>query len=222
MQQALVIRRLGRTAFEKTCQAMQSFTASRTADTPDELWLTEHPPVYTLGLNRRQVRLPQRDDIPTVLTDRGGKITYHGPGQVIVYVLADLARLKLNIRTLVSLLENTVIELLAMHGVQATAKQDAPGVYVRLDDGQEAKIASLGLRVKNNCCYHGLSLNVDMDLTPFEAIDPCGYAGLKVTQTKNLGIAADTQTISEKLLEILSANFARLQHPVIMENMNQT
>lgn len=222
MQQALVIRRLGRTAFEKTCQAMQSFTASRTADTPDELWLTEHPPVYTLGLNRRQVRLPQRDDIPTVLTDRGGKITYHGPGQVIVYVLADLARLKLNIRTLVSLLENTVIELLAMHGVQATAKQDAPGVYVRLDDGQEAKIASLGLRVKNNCCYHGLSLNVDMDLSPFTAIDPCGYAGLRVTQTKDLGIAADIQTISEQLLERLSANFARLQHPVIMENMNQT
>lgn len=222
MQQALVIRRLGRTAFEKTCQAMQSFTASRTADTPDELWLTEHPPVYTLGLNRRQVRLPQRDDIPTVLTDRGGKITYHGPGQVIVYVLADLARLKLNIRTLVSLLENTVIELLAMHGVQATAKQDAPGVYVRLDDGQEAKIASLGLRVKNNCCYHGLSLNVDMDLSPFTAIDPCGYAGLRVTQTKDLGIAADIQTISEQLLEKLSANFARLQHPVIMENMNQT
>lgn len=222
MQQALVIRRLGRTAFEKTCQAMQSFTASRTADTPDELWLTEHPPVYTLGLNRRQVRLPQRDDIPTVLTDRGGKITYHGPGQVIVYVLADLARLKLNIRTLVSLLENTVIELLAMHGVQATAKQDAPGVYVRLDDGQEAKIASLGLRVKNNCCYHGLSLNVDMDLSPFTAIDPCGYAGLKVIQTKDLGIAADTQTISEQLLERLSANFARLQHPVIMENINQT
>lgn len=222
MQQALVIRRLGRTAFEKTCQAMQSFTASRTADTPDELWLTEHPPVYTLGLNRRQVRLPQRDDIPTVLTDRGGKITYHGPGQVIVYVLADLARLKLNIRTLVSLLENTVIELLAMHGVQATAKQDAPGVYVRLDDGQEAKIASLGLRVKNNCCYHGLSLNVDMDLSPFTAIDPCGYAGLRVTQTKDLGIAADIQTISEQLLEKLSANFARLQHPVIMENINQT
>lgn len=219
MQQPLLIRRLGRTEFENTCQAMQNFTASRTADTPDELWLTEHPPVYSLGLNRKQVRLPQRDDIPTILTDRGGKITYHGPGQVIIYVMADLARLKLNIRTLVSLLENTVIELLAAHGVQATAKKDAPGVYVQLEDGQEAKIASLGLRVKNNCCYHGLSLNVDMDLSPFTAIDPCGYAGLKVTQTRNLGIAADTRTISEQLLERLHANFTRMQQPALMDDI---
>lgn len=219
MQQSLLIRRLGRTEFENTCQAMQNFTASRTADTPDELWLTEHPPVYSLGLNRKQVRLPQRDDIPTILTDRGGKITYHGPGQVIIYVMADLARLKLNIRTLVSLLENTVIELLAAHGVQATAKKDAPGVYVQLEDGQEAKIASLGLRVKNNCCYHGLSLNVDMDLSPFTAIDPCGYAGLKVTQTRNLGIAADTRTISEQLLERLHANFTRMQQPALMDDI---
>lgn len=200
---------------------MQSFTASRTPETPDELWLTEHPPVYSLGLNRRQVRLPLRDDIPTIPTDRGGKITYHGPGQVVIYVLADLARRHLNIRTLVSLLENTVIELLAAHGVQATAKKDAPGVYVQLDDGQEAKIASLGLRVKNNCCYHGLSLNVDMDLSPFEAIDPCGYAGLKVTQTKNLGIAADTLTIGEQLLEKLNTNFARIQNPALMDNINK-
>ena len=191
---------------------MQNFNANRTVDTPDELWLTEHQSVYSLGLNRRQVRLPQRDDIPTVLTDRGGKITYHGLGQVVVYVLADLRRRHLNIRTLVSLLENTVIELLAEHGVDAAAKKDAPGVYVQLNDGQEAKIASLGLRVKNNCCYHGLSLNVDMDLSPFEAIDPCGYAGLKVTQTKDLGIDADLQAISEQLLQKLNANFEQLQN----------
>lgn len=221
MQQSLLIRRLGRTEFENACQAMQNFTASRTPDTPDELWLTEHPPVYSLGLNRRQVRLPQRHDIPTILTDRGGKITYHGPGQVIIYIMADLARLKLNIRTLVSLLENTVIELLAAYGVQATAKKDAPGVYVQLDDGEEAKIASLGLRVKNNCCYHGLSLNVDMDLSPFSAIDPCGYAGLKVTQTKNLGIAADTRTISEQLLERLHDKFTRIQKPALMDDIKQ-
>jgi lipoyl(octanoyl) transferase len=200
---------------------MQSFNANRTPDTPDELWLTEHPPVYSLGLNRRQVRLPQRDDISTILTDRGGKITYHGPGQIVVYVLANLVRRRLNIRTLVSLLENTVIELLAEHGVQASAKKDAPGVYVKLNDGQEAKIASLGLRVKNNCCYHGLSLNVDMDLSPFEAIDPCGYAGLKVTQTRDLGITADLQTLSEHLLQKLTTNFGRLQHSVTTDDMEK-
>lgn len=212
MQQPLIIRRLGLTEFETTCQAMQRFNAGRSDDTPDELWLTEHPPVYSLGLNRRQVRLPQRDDIPTVLTDRGGKITYHGPGQVIVYVLIDLARRQLNIRSLVSVLENTVIELLAEHGIDAISKKDAPGVYVQLHDLLEAKIASLGLRVKNNGCYHGLSLNVDMDLSPFEAIDPCGYAGLKVTQTKDLGITADMQAISEKLLQKLDAGFEQLKH----------
>jgi lipoyl(octanoyl) transferase len=221
MQQPLVIRRLGLTAFESTCQAMQSFNANRAVDTPDELWLTEHPPVYSLGLNRRQVKLPQRDDIPTVLTDRGGKITYHGPGQIIVYVLADLQRRRLNIRTLVSLLENTVIELLAEHGVNATAKEDAPGVYVQLNNSQEAKIASLGLRVKNNSCYHGLSLNVDMDLSPFDAIDPCGYAGLKVTQTKDLGITADLQTLSEQLLQKLNANFEHLHNSALTDDMEK-
>ena len=221
MQQPLVIRRLGLTEFESVCQAMQSFNANRTTDTPDELWLTEHPQVYSLGLNRRQVRLPQRDDIPTVLTDRGGKITYHGPGQIVVYVLADLQRRHLNIRTLVSLLENTVIELLAEHGVDAVAKKDAPGVYVQLNDGQEAKIASLGLRVKNNCCYHGLSLNVDMDLSPFGAIDPCGYAGLKVTQTKDLGITADIQTLSEQLLQKLNANFEHLHNSAMTDDMEK-
>jgi len=221
MQQPLVIRRLGLTAFETTCEAMQGFNANRTADTPDELWLTEHPPVYSLGLNRRQVKLPLRDDIPTVLTDRGGKITYHGPGQIIVYILADLQRRHLNIRTLVTLLENTVIELLAEHGIDATAKKDAPGVYVQLNNAQEAKIASLGLRVKNNCCYHGLSLNVDMDLSPFSAIDPCGYAGLKVTQTKDLGISADLQALSEQLLQKLNANFEHLHNSAMTDDMEK-
>ena len=214
MQHPLIIRRLGLTEFETTCQAMQRFNAERSNDTADELWLTEHPPVYSLGLNRRQVRLPQRDDIPTVLTDRGGKITYHGPGQVIVYVLIDLARCQLNIRSLVNVLENTVIELLAEYGINAISKKDAPGVYVQTteeEDAQEAKIASLGLRIKNDRCYHGLSLNVDMDLSPFEAIDPCGYANLKVTQTKDLGITASAPTIAEQLLQKLSANFEHWQ-----------
>jgi len=206
MQQPLIIRHLGITEFEGTCQSMQRFNAKRTSNTADELWLTEHPPVYSLGLNRKQVRSPARNDIPTVPADRGGKITYHGPGQVVIYVLLDLARRSLNIRSLVSLLEDTVIELLADHGICATAKKDAPGVYVQTKDSQEAKIASLGLRIKNNCCYHGLSLNVNMDLSPFEAIDPCGYAGLKVTQTKDLGIDANPQTIGELLLQKLYTN----------------
>jgi len=204
MQQSLTIRHpvlvrhLGITDFAATCLAMQNFTAERQSDTPDELWLTEHYPVYSLGLNRKNVRLPIRDDIALVHTDRGGKITYHGPGQVIIYVMLDLKRNHLNIRKLVSMLENTVITLLADYGTSASAKTDAPGVYV-----QGAKIASLGLRIKNNCCYHGLSLNVNMDLSPFDAIDPCGYVGLKVTQMSDLGINTNIQTIGEKLLERL-------------------
>ena len=201
VQQPFLIRQLGLTDFETTWHAMQKFTAERTENTPDELWLTEHPAVYTLGLNRKNVRLPIRDDIPLVHTDRGGKITYHGPGQLIIYVLFDLKRNNLNIRKLVSLLENSVIELLDNSGKKAVAKSDAPGVYV-----EEAKIASLGLRIKNNCCYHGLSLNINMDLSPFEAIDPCGYAGLKVTQTKDLGINANFEVIRELLLNTLMKN----------------
>jgi len=199
----LLVRQLGITDFEATWYAMHKFTVTRTADTPDELWLTEHPAVYTLGLNRKNIRLPMRDDIPLVHTDRGGKITYHGPGQLIIYALFDLKRNNLNIRKLVSLLENSVIALLENFGKQAIAKADAPGVYV-----QEAKIAALGLRIKNNYCYHGLSLNINMDLTPFEAIDPCGYVGLKVTQTKDLGIDANLEKISELLLNVLKKNLA--------------
>jgi len=206
MQQPLIIRRLGLTDFEQTCQAMQAFTAARNSDTADELWLTQHSPVYTLGLNRRQVAPALRHDIPTVLTDRGGKITYHGPGQIIIYALLDLSRRRLNIRSLVSALEGAVIELLAEQRISAFAKKEAPGVYVELDKGLDAKIASLGLRLKNNCCYHGLSLNVDMDLSPFSAIDPCGYVGQQVTQTRDLGIDADVDTLSEMLLNILSKN----------------
>lgn len=201
MQQPIIVKRLGVTDFETTWRDMQKFTAERTETTADELWLTEHSAVYTLGLNRKNVRLPAGDDIPLVLTDRGGKITYHGPGQIIIYALLDLKRNHLNIRSLVSLLENTVISVLADHQIQAVARADAPGVYVN-----DAKIAALGLRIKNNCCYHGLSLNVNMDLTPFKAIDPCGYVGLEVTQTKDLGIEANVAQISELLLDSLTAN----------------
>jgi lipoyl(octanoyl) transferase len=206
MQTPIVVKRLGVTDFETTWRDMQKFSAERTATTVDELWLTEHPAVYTLGLNRKNVRLPARDDIPVVLTDRGGKITYHGPGQIIIYALLDLKRNNMNIRHLVSLLENTVIGVLADHQIKAAARTDAPGVYVN-----DAKIAALGLRIKNNCCYHGLSLNVNMDLTPFKAIDPCGYVGLEVTQTKDLGITANVAQISEWLLDSLTANLGNKQ-----------
>jgi lipoyl(octanoyl) transferase len=196
--QDLLIKDLGRSDYQQTLLAMQQFTASRTAATPDEIWLTAHGSVYTLGLNRKNVRLPQ-NKIPVVLVDRGGKITYHGLGQVMIYVLLDLKRRNLNVRQLVNILEASIIELLAQHCVTASAKSDAPGVYVT-----GRKIASLGLRLKNNCCYHGLSLNVDMDLTPFTAIDPCGYVGLEVTQTKDCGIAQTPQQLGENLLKILT------------------
>lgn len=192
------LRRLGLTDYEPTWKAMQAFTAARTADSQDELWLTEHPPVYTLGLNRKDVRQPWRDDIPLVLTDRGGKITYHGPGQIVLYLLLDLKRRGLTVRQLVDRMEGAIIALLAEHDVAAAGRPDAPGVYVN-----GAKIASLGLRLKNGCCYHGLSLNVDMDLAPFQAIDPCGYRGLQVTQTRDLGIAAETNTLAQRLVALL-------------------
>ena len=190
------MRRLGRTDYRSTWQAMQEFTAQRDGDTPDELWLTEHAPVYTLGLNRKNVRLPWRDDIPLVHTDRGGKITYHGPGQAVVYLLLDLKRRGLTVRQLVDAMEGAVIDILAGRGIAAAGRADAPGVYV---DG--CKIASLGLRLKNGRCYHGLSLNVAMDLSPFSAIDPCGYQGLQVTQIRDLGIADDADAIADELLQ---------------------
>jgi lipoyl(octanoyl) transferase len=195
----LVCRMLGVTDYQTSLEAMQTFTQKRGPDTPDELWLTEHDSVYTLGLNRKNVRLPQ-NDTPVILVDRGGKITYHGLGQVVIYVLIDLTRKKLNIRQLVDTLETSIIALLETYQINAFAKKDAPGVYVKMD-GRDKKIASLGLRLKNNCCYHGLSLNVNMDLAPFQAIDPCGYAGLEMTQTCDLGINENPAKLGQLLLE---------------------
>ena len=197
----IISRNLGLTDYQATLAAMQDFTTSRHAHTPDELWLTEHHSVYTLGLNRKNVRLPA-NQIPVVLVDRGGKITYHGKGQLVIYTLIDLKRRNLNVRQLVSILENSIVELLAQFDVCSQSKSDAPGVYVQ-DNGMHKKIASLGLRLKNNCCYHGLSLNVDMDLTPFADIDPCGYVGLQVTQTKNIGIVQTPLQLGENLLNRL-------------------
>ena len=199
MSQIPVIRHLGRTEFETTWRAMQDFTTNRSAETPDEIWLTEHNPVYTLGLNRKDVRMPSRDDIPVVNTDRGGKITYHGPGQTIIYLLIDLKRKGINVRQLVSSMENSVVKLLAEANIHGLARADAPGVYVR-----DKKIASVGLRLKKECCYHGISLNVDMDLAPFSAIDPCGYRGLEVTQLRDLAIYLSQAEAAEKLLKYLT------------------
>lgn len=201
---SVVIRDLGVTDYETTWRAMQEFSTTRHAESTDELWLTQHEAVYTLGLNRKHVRMPKvndnsRDNIPVVLTDRGGKITYHGIGQVIIYLLIDLKRRQLNIRQLVTLIESSIIELLANHNIVAVARKDAPGVYVA-----GRKIASLGLRLKNNVCYHGLSLNVNMDLAPFSAIDPCGYQGLQMTQTSALGIQQTPQELGEFLVSTLA------------------
>jgi len=183
----LTLRHLGRVDYEPTWQAMMAFTADRDADTPDELWLVEHPPVFTLGQAGKPEHLLADIGVPTVKIDRGGQVTYHGPGQAVVYLLLDLPRRKLRVRELVEKIEQAVIDLLAEHAVEAVRRPGAPGVYVGPgEDGP--KIAALGLRVRNGCCYHGVALNVDMDLRPFAAINPCGYPGLTVTQTKNLGI----------------------------------
>lgn len=170
---------------------MIDFTAARTDATPDELWVCEHPPVYTLGQAGKPEHLLRETGIPLVKIDRGGQITYHGPGQVVIYLLLDLNRRSLSVRGLVTLMEQAIIDLLAEYGIAALRLPGAPGVYVRQDADTEypAKIAALGLRIRHGCSYHGLSLNVDMELAPFSAINPCGYAGMPVTQLRDLGVA---------------------------------
>jgi len=193
------VLRLGRAEYVPTWRAMQAFTTQRGADSADELWLLEHPPVYTLGVAGRTEHLPRvANGIPVVRTDRGGQITYHGPGQVVLYLLLDLRRRGLSVRPLVRIMEQAVIDLLAAYSVAAAGRHEAPGVYV---DG--AKIAALGLRIRNNCCYHGLAFNVDMDLSPFHAIDPCGYSGLAVTQARDLGMVDGAELLGEKLIRHL-------------------
>lgn len=193
-----LVRQLGRVEYEPTWRAMQDFTAQRTADTPDELWLLEHPPVYTQGQAGRAEHLIAATDIPVVAIDRGGQITYHGPGQVVAYVLVDLRRRGYGIRELVTRMEQAVIDLLAAHGVAAARLAGAPGIYVA-----GAKIAALGLRVKQGCTYHGLAFNVDMDLAPFTAINPCGYAGMAVTQCRDLGVALSPPLAGQALVQAL-------------------
>ena len=192
---ALRVRELGRVDYGPAWRAMQAYTSSRSARSPDELWVLEHAPVYSLGIAGRDEHCPRvANGIPVVRTDRGGQITYHGPGQVVIYLLLDLRRRSLAVRPLVRTMERAVIELLAGYGIEAAGRTEAPGVYVR-----GAKVAALGLRVRNGCCYHGLAFNVDMDLTPFDAIDACGYPGLAVTQARDLGIKEDAATLGRRL-----------------------
>ena len=193
-----VIRRLGVANYDPTWRAMQDFTQSRDQSTPDEIWLLEHPPVFTLGLAGKPEHVLDAGDIPVIPVDRGGQVTYHGPGQLVAYLLLDLKRRGYGVRELVRRMEEAVIGLLAEDGIAAERKSGAPGVYV---DG--AKIAALGLRVKRGCCYHGLALNVDMDLEPFSRINPCGYPGLAVTQTKDLGVRDSIQEVSDRLVKHL-------------------
>jgi len=185
--------------YAQVWREMQAFTASRTPHTADEIWLLQCAPVYTLGAAARPSRLPLAPAIPQLKLDRGGQITYHGPGQLIAFVLLDLRRLGIAVRPLVRRMENAVIDLLAEFGIAAAGRTAMPGVYVA-----DAKIAALGLRVKNGCCYHGLALNVDLDLAPFAAIDPCGFPGLAVTRTRDLGVEAGIAELGERLARHLT------------------
>ena len=205
------VRWLGRADYVPTWQAMIDFTAARTADTPDELWVCEHPPVYTLGLAGKPEHLLADNGIPLVKIDRGGQITYHGPGQVVIYPMLDLVRRGLAVRELVRRIEQAVIDLLGEHGVTAKRLDSAPGVYVERGGNASypAKVAALGLRVRRGCSYHGLSLNVDMELAPFSAINPCGYAGMPVTQTRDLGMPLTPAQAAVALAEHLLRQLER-------------
>lgn len=192
----MIVKRLGLVEYAPALEAMRLFTAGRTNDTPDELWLLQHPPVYTLGQAGKPEHLLQNPaNIPLVHIDRGGQITYHGPGQLVAYLLLDLPRRRLKVRELVNLMEQAIIDTLADYGIEAERKDGAPGVYVAGD-----KIAALGLRVRNGCSYHGLAINVDADLAPFGWINPCGYEGLKTIRMKDFGVDAGVEQVGEVLL----------------------
>ena len=206
----LQVKWLGRRDYEPTWRAMQRFTDERNADTPDELWLLEHPPVYTLGMNGDPAHVLQAGAIPVVQIDRGGQVTYHGPGQLLVYALIDLRRAALGIRELVTALEQSVVRYADSRRIAAAARPEAPGVYV---DG--AKLASVGIRVRRGASYHGLALNVAMDLEPFSRINPCGYQGLAMTQLAALGVDDDVQAVARDLAPLLLLALGLEPSPVI-------
>jgi len=198
MGQPFVVKNLGVKPYTETWQAMKSFTDNRDESTPDELWFVQHPPVFTLGQAGKLEHLLAPGDIPVVHCDRGGQVTYHGPGQLVCYLLLDIRRLKLGVRDLVTVIEQSIVQLINAYGVSAESRSEAPGVYV---DGR--KLAALGLRIRKGCSYHGLSLNVDMDLVPFSNINPCGFEGLEVIDMKRLGIDRSMTEVMEQLTEIL-------------------
>jgi lipoyl(octanoyl) transferase len=201
------VRALGRTDYVTTWRAMQAYTDARTAGTADEIWLTEHEPVYTLGLAGRRGHLLRDNGIPVIKVDRGGQVTYHGPGQLVVYLLYDLRRAKLGVRNMVRRMEGAVVAWLGSCDVRAHGKAAAPGVYVERD-GTETKIAALGLKVRNGCTYHGIAINVDMNLAPFDDIDPCGYPGLRVTQLADFGVKRTVEDAGRELAPLLASALA--------------
>jgi len=217
LAEQLIIRELGVQDYTTVWQAMQQFTDQRNSNTADELWLLEHPAVFTQGQAGKEEHLLFPGDIPVVKVDRGGQVTYHGPGQLMVYVLLDLKRRNMGVRQLVTLLEQVLIQLLTPYGINAYAKPDAPGVYV---DG--GKIASLGLRVRKGCTFHGMALNVNMDLSPFSRINPCGYAGLQMIQSKDLGGPQSIAEAKQRIVQCFQQqlNVATLQHTTGLDWQN--
>ncbi|MDX1551877.1 MAG: lipoyl(octanoyl) transferase LipB [Marinobacter sp.] len=200
----LIVRTLGEQPYLETWEAMKSFTASRDTSTPDEIWLLEHPRVYTQGQAGKAEHILAPGDIPVIQVDRGGQVTYHGPGQLVVYLMIDLTRHKLGVRSLVDVIEQSIVRTLADFGITASPRPDAPGVYV-----DEAKIASLGLRVKRGCSFHGLALNVSMDMEPFRRINPCGYAGLAMCQVSDFVPGVEVSDVTSILSGELAANLAQ-------------
>ncbi|MCS0309062.1 lipoyl(octanoyl) transferase LipB [Vibrio diabolicus] len=198
MQNQLVVKRLGRQDYEPVWKAMHEFTDQRTEETPDEVWLVEHNPVFTQGQAGKAEHLINTGDIPVVQSDRGGQVTYHGPGQLVAYFLINLRRKKLGVRDLVTTIENLVINTLKAYNIDSAARPDAPGVYV---DGK--KICSLGLRIRKGCSFHGLALNVNMDLTPFLRINPCGYEGMEMVQVSQFGGPDNVEAVEKQLIEEL-------------------
>ena len=195
----MIVRRLGLVAYEPTWRAMRAFTQKRGESTEDQLWLVQHPPVFTLGLAGRREHVLSPGEIPVVATDRGGQVTYHGPGQAVVYLLVDLKRRKLGVREMVHRIEQAVIEVLSGFGIEGRRREGMPGVYVG-----DAKIAAIGLRIARGCSYHGVSLNVDMDLEPFTRIDPCGYPGLAAAQVSGTGVGDSIDAVHQRLADALA------------------
>ncbi|CAM5223851.1 lipoyl(octanoyl) transferase LipB [Alishewanella longhuensis] len=212
--QQLVIRELGLQDYAQVWQAMQQFTDQRNSETPDEIWLLEHQPVFTQGQAGKAEHLLFPGEIPVVQVDRGGQVTYHGPGQLVAYVLLDIKRRNIGVRQLVTMLEQVLIELLAKYQINAAARSDAPGVYV---DG--AKIASLGLRIRKGCSFHGLALNVDMDLSPFSQINPCGYAGMQMVRSADLGGPLTVSVASKQLAALFQQHLA-ISEPVFKTGLD--